>query len=655
MSSSNNFNFNRTNNSRPSSLSTLSNLDSKKARENSLKREEAPIDRSISRNLFGSPSTLSLENLKEERDFLRNRERTLESEKEAIDRSISRLSTTPSIASLRKLEEERDFLTSRERNLESEKEAIDRSISRKLSTTPTTPSIASLRKLEKERDSLRSREKELGSKKESIDRSFNRKLSTTPSIASLRKLDEERDFLTSKERTFESEEEAIDRSFNRKLSTTPTTPSIASLRKLEKERESLTSRERSLESRKEPIDRSINRKLFGNPSISSLRKLEEEKEFLMKEEKKLKSEELDIDRSIKRIQSKSRGMFDDIDNTPRTPNTPKTPVKSFSRSMSMKTPMKPSVRDFESSSSSSSSSEEEEDLGWYGKSVKRSREHMEIPHVKDDYMRKIRQILEKSGVVFDRIFYDGKEIYLNSYSKVGTNFIIKVSDVEHFTFKGDDVQMMKKHHGQELILSKSILEEECKKVGTCGLFAKNGNHIVVGHSSPEFHKVEFSVDSDSKSFQKDGLSVSLPIFDLRDFEIDGEELQELISRIENSAHACVDFAFNSVITKANDVLQKVNEASEKFLSFIEMTNQKGGKYANEIDQINDAVNNLMLYDDSYESSEDFKKLSVTRKEKNDEIRKVIKDTNHFINLMTKFFYVTNLVNVIDRKLVDKKM
>ena len=160
--------------------------------------------------------------------------------------------------------------------------------------------------------------------------------------------------------------------------------------------------------------------------------------------------------------------------------------------------------------------------------------------LKENIIEKAEHVLEphlaklaKHGFVVDRIFHDRDTgcVYLNTYNKIGTNFVI---EVVHKSAEGlylSDGHVLSKHTGEEFDLSKQFVEGECKLTGECGLFVQQGDKLVVVKSGEgQLHKESYivsTIDSE-KSLLEENNIIAVPVVHLEQLEGDEESIAQLM-------------------------------------------------------------------------------------------------------------------------------
>ena len=160
--------------------------------------------------------------------------------------------------------------------------------------------------------------------------------------------------------------------------------------------------------------------------------------------------------------------------------------------------------------------------------------------LKENIIEKAEHVLEphlaklaKHGFVVDRIFHDRDAgcVYLNTYNKIGTNFVI---EVVHKSAEGlylSDGHVLSKHTGEEFDLSKQFVEGECKLTGECGLFVQQGDKLVVVKSGEgQLHKESYivsTIDSE-KSLLEENNIIAVPVVHLEQLEGDEESIAQLM-------------------------------------------------------------------------------------------------------------------------------
>lgn len=84
-----------------------------------------------------------------------------------------------------------------------------------------------------------------------------------------------------------------------------------------------------------------------------------------------------------------------------------------------------------------------------------------------------------------------------------------------------DGHIIEQHTGEELNLSKRIVEKECEALGTCGMFSHDGPEIVVSKkTNGKIHKVQYLISStvNERSIIESHGVVTIPVVQFQDLQ-----------------------------------------------------------------------------------------------------------------------------------------
>jgi len=234
----------------------------------------------------------------------------------------------------------------------------------------------------------------------------------------------------------------------------------------------------------------------------------------------------------------------------------------------------------------------------------------------EDPIRRHLTVLEKHFLTVDKKYHDRDSgiVYLDVYTKFGTELIIQITLEPGTTVFLADGHVFQKHEGDELILPHEVIDAECSKLGTCGMFFKKDAGAVVAHNREGVvHKTGYILSvSSEKSIKPDDSVVAIPVIPFEQLELEDpiaidavfrravQDARDYYTVAENNAYA--------MLNSSHDALGKFNNAYENFLV----------EYAQIIKKINSGLpyieTSIQKYELKTPDVEKFAKLSALRKE-----------------------------------------
>lgn len=234
----------------------------------------------------------------------------------------------------------------------------------------------------------------------------------------------------------------------------------------------------------------------------------------------------------------------------------------------------------------------------------------------EDPIKRHLAVLEKHFLTVDKKYHDRDSgiVYLDVYTKFGTELIIQITLEPGTTVFLADGHVFQKHEGDELVLPHEVIEAECSKLGTCGMFFKKDAGAVVAHNREGVvHKTGYILSvSSEKSIKPDDSVVAIPVIPFEQLELENpiavdavfrravQDARDYYTVAENNAYA--------MLNSSHDALGKFNNAYENFLV----------EYAQIIKKINSGLPYIEASIQKYElktpDAEKFAKLSALRKE-----------------------------------------
>jgi hypothetical protein len=234
----------------------------------------------------------------------------------------------------------------------------------------------------------------------------------------------------------------------------------------------------------------------------------------------------------------------------------------------------------------------------------------------EDPIRRHLTVLEKHFLTVDKKYHDRDSgiVYLDVYTKFGTELIIQITLEPGTTVFLADGHVFQKHEGDELILPHEVIDAECSKLGTCGMFFKKDAGAVVAHNREGVvHKTGYILSvSSEKSIKPDDSVVAIPVIPFEQLELeDPIAIDAIFRRAVQDARYYYTVAENNtyaMLNSSHDALGKFNNAYENFLV----------EYAQIIKKINSGLpyieTSIQKYELKTPDVEKFAKLSALRKE-----------------------------------------
>ena len=264
------------------------------------------------------------------------------------------------------------------------------------------------------------------------------------------------------------------------------------------------------------------------------------------------------------------------------------------------------------------------------------------------------------GIVVTKVFSDNETglVYLDCYSKIGTNFVVEIENRPGVSLYLNDGHVLEKHTGEELELSKRIVQAECDKLGECGLFSQHGDKVVVASKKAgSLHKTSYIVSTEGeKSILEDHHVVAVPVIKFEQLENKDPVVIESLMLLISMRHKqyCED-AMRETVLMIERSLTDLDNLKTYAASFTSES-----KIANENFRFRlGIVDRNLLFHKSQGDDANFALAAQTRKELFDDLqstirlsREISKITTHAASTVSAVGEKLNKLRVICGKYVD---
>lgn len=280
-----------------------------------------------------------------------------------------------------------------------------------------------------------------------------------------------------------------------------------------------------------------------------------------------------------------------------------------------------------------------------------------MKHLKENIVEKAEHVLApqlallaKHGFIVDKIFHDRDAgcVYLNTHNKVGTNFVI---EVVHKSAEGlylSDGHILSRHTGEEFNLSKQMIEHECKLSGECGIFAQQGDKVVVSKKDTEqLHKASYivsTIDSE-KSLLENNNIISVPVIRLEQLEGSEESVAQLMILVNMRYQEYFFKAADDSDTILSGALNDLRQAESTYATFLE---QYRIAIKNSIFKLQIVDRNLIFYKMNGDQ-ENFNLSSIARRELFEDTLKMISTSREISTIIE---HAANTKRACEQKLEE---
>ena len=191
----------------------------------------------------------------------------------------------------------------------------------------------------------------------------------------------------------------------------------------------------------------------------------------------------------------------------------------------------------------------------------------------EDPLKRHKELLQNLGLTFVKLFNDrGNEtVYMHCLSKRGSQLVVEERIRSGTSLYLNDGHVIEEHEGEELNLSKKILENDIKELGSHGLFSHEGDEIVVSKKQDGLlHKTQYlvsSLESERSILESNGV-ISLPVIQFQDLESpDKDYVKELLNKADYKFVIYNKRAMNDSISRlvrSNNMTLELNSVETRF-------------------------------------------------------------------------------------------
>lgn len=269
-----------------------------------------------------------------------------------------------------------------------------------------------------------------------------------------------------------------------------------------------------------------------------------------------------------------------------------------------------------------------------------------IPKVvaKENRIKPHAAILTKYGIVTDKVFNDTTSniVYMNAFTSSGLNFVIEISNKEGTALFLDDGHVLEVHTGEELDMGSKVIDSECEKLGTCGLFHKSGNKVTVSNRrNGGMHKTSYvinSLESEKSMLEQDGI-VAVPIVKFENLEAGEAVVNQILAELEITCTNYYRLAFAESRAMLNTSALDMFALQKIVSDYITDCNvaENNFQYKESI-----AMANLKLYN-TLGNVEAFHEVAAARKDMLEAMKKCIVNNRELSHLVEKLSESKNAV------------
>ena len=278
----------------------------------------------------------------------------------------------------------------------------------------------------------------------------------------------------------------------------------------------------------------------------------------------------------------------------------------------------------------------------------------------EDALEPHMKTLLKNCIVVTKIFSDNETglVYLDCYSKIGTNFVVEIINKPGVSLYLNDGHVLEKHTGEEFDLSKKMIQAECDKLNECGLFSQQGDKVVIASKKEgSIHKTSYIISTEcEKSILEDHHVVAVPVIKFEQLENeDPNAIESLMLLISMRHREYCEVAMRETYLMVEKSVTDLDNLKAYTFSF---TNES--KVANENFKFRlDIVDKNLNYYKSQGDDVNFALVSKARKELFDDMqstirlsREISKITNHASSTINAISEKLNKLRVIGSKYVN---
>jgi len=180
---------------------------------------------------------------------------------------------------------------------------------------------------------------------------------------------------------------------------------------------------------------------------------------------------------------------------------------------------------------------------------------------KKNSKNKTRNIFDKYKITFVKLFTDKKSdvVYMHGITSNGGHVVVEEHNSDMHSHV-DSTHTITKHEGEELDLSKNIIDAECAELGTCGLFTHHGDEIVVSKmNAGELSKTQYLISTHRTMhsvLEHNGV-IQIPIVEMHDLE--SEDGESILAIAEANF---VGYNNDALVTSSKTLILSANYAND---------------------------------------------------------------------------------------------